>query len=182
MSPSQYLTFPLLHTPNLSNGVSSQKCPGILNSKALGLLRRARSSRSRKESDSTSFPQQLLSSWHVAPVHLALLGQNCWPHLSEGFSVSLWFNVECTHEAERTMEKGKKTKKRNKSLILRDSSLDRTGMMFLLSVTWYTKPFQMAVLVELEEYGDMLACPELVLHPKCLGDGRPRLTKASVVT
>uniref|UniRef100_A0A452QRH3 Lysosomal trafficking regulator n=1 Tax=Ursus americanus TaxID=9643 RepID=A0A452QRH3_URSAM len=126
MSPSQYLTFPLLHTPNLSNGVSSQKCPGILNSKALGLLRRARSSRSRKESDSTSFPQQLLSSWHVAPVHLALLGQNCWPHLSEGFSVSLWFNVECTHEAERTMEKGKKTKKRNKSLILRDSSLDRT--------------------------------------------------------
>uniref|UniRef100_A0A452TWR5 Lysosomal-trafficking regulator n=1 Tax=Ursus maritimus TaxID=29073 RepID=A0A452TWR5_URSMA len=126
MSPSQYLTFPLLHTPNLSNGVSSQKCPGILNSKALGLLRRARSSRSRKESDSASFPQQLLSSWHVAPVHLALLGQNCWPHLSEGFSVSLWFNVECTHEAERTMEKGKKTKKRNKSLILRDSSLDRT--------------------------------------------------------
>ncbi|XP_034518370.1 lysosomal-trafficking regulator isoform X5 [Ailuropoda melanoleuca] len=126
MSPSQYLTFPLLHTPNLSNGISSQKCPGILNSKALGLLRRARSSRSRKESDSTSFPQQLLSSWHVAPVHLALLGQNCWPHLSEGFSISLWFNVECTHEAERTMEKGKKTKKRNKSLILRDSSLDRT--------------------------------------------------------
>nr|XP_025706458.1 lysosomal-trafficking regulator isoform X4 [Callorhinus ursinus] len=127
MSPSQYLTFPLLHTPNLSNGVSSQKCPGILNSKALGLLRRARSSRSRKEAESGSCPQHLLSSWHVAPVHLALLGQNCWPHLSEGFSVSLWFNVECVHEAGGTTEKGKKTKKRNKSLILRDSSLDRTG-------------------------------------------------------
>ncbi|KAF3823867.1 hypothetical protein GH733_006871 [Mirounga leonina] len=127
MSPSQYLTFPLLHTPNLSNGVSSQKGPGILNSKALGLLRRARSSRSRKEAESGSCPQHLLSSWHVAPVHLALLGQNCWPHLSEGFSVSLWFNVECVHEAGRTTEKGKKTKKRNKSLILRDSSLDRTG-------------------------------------------------------
>ncbi|XP_059253258.1 lysosomal-trafficking regulator [Mustela nigripes] len=126
MSPSQYLTFPLLHTPNLSNGVSSQKCPGILNSKALGLLRRARSSRSRKGTESGSFPQQLLSSWHIAPVHLALLGQNCWPHLSEGFSISLWFNVECVHEAERTMEKGKKIKKRNKSLTLRDSSLDRT--------------------------------------------------------
>nr|XP_035972836.1 lysosomal-trafficking regulator isoform X2 [Halichoerus grypus] len=127
MSPSQYLTFPLLHTPNLSNGVSSQKGPGILNSKALGLLRRARSSRSRKEAESGSCPQHLLSSWHVAPVHLALLGQNCWPHLSEGFSISLWFNVECVHEAGRTTEKGKKTKKRNKSLILRDSSLDRTG-------------------------------------------------------
>eukprot|EP00071_Canis_lupus_P039543 XP_022273100.1 lysosomal-trafficking regulator isoform X1 [Canis lupus familiaris] len=126
MSPSQYLTFPLLYTPNLSNGVSSQKCPGILNSKALGLLRRARSSRSRKEADSESLPQQLLSSWHIAPIHLPLLGQNCWPHLSEGFSVSLWFNIKCIQEAESIMEKGKKIKKRNKSLVLRDSSLDRT--------------------------------------------------------
>ncbi|KAB0395902.1 hypothetical protein E2I00_011026 [Balaenoptera physalus] len=128
MSPSQYLTFPLLHTPNLSSGVSSfsQKCPGILNSKAMGLLRRARVSRSKKEGDSDSFPQQLLSSWHVAPVHLPLLGQNCWPHLSEGFSVSLWFNVERIHEAESTTEKGKKTKKRNKSLILLDSSFGGT--------------------------------------------------------
>uniref|UniRef100_A0A8C3X655 Lysosomal-trafficking regulator n=1 Tax=Catagonus wagneri TaxID=51154 RepID=A0A8C3X655_9CETA len=126
MSPSQYLTFPFLHTPNLSNGVSSQKGPGILNSKAMGLLRRARVSRIRKEADGDSFPQQLLSSWHVAPVHLPLLGQNCWPHLSDGFSVSLWFNVECIHEAESTTEKRKKIKKRNKSLILRDSSFDET--------------------------------------------------------
>uniref|UniRef100_A0A8C4L654 Lysosomal trafficking regulator n=1 Tax=Equus asinus asinus TaxID=83772 RepID=A0A8C4L654_EQUAS len=126
MSPLQYLTFPLLHTPSLSNGVSSQKCPRILNSKALGLLRRARVSRSKKEADSEGFPQQLLSSWHIAPVHLPLLGQNCWPHLSEGFSVSLWFNVECIHEAEGTTERGKKIKKRNKSLILQDSSFDGT--------------------------------------------------------
>ncbi|XP_019602532.2 lysosomal-trafficking regulator isoform X1 [Rhinolophus sinicus] len=126
MSPSQYLTFPLLHAPNLSNGVSSQKCPAILNSKAMGLLRRARVSRSKKEYDSDSFPQQLLSSWHVAPVHLPLLGQNCWPHLSEGFSVSLWFNVECVHEAESITEKRKKIKRRNKALILRGSSFDGT--------------------------------------------------------
>ncbi|PNI55240.1 LYST isoform 4 [Pan troglodytes] len=126
MSPSQYLTFPLLHAPNLSNGVSSQKYPGILNSKAMGLLRRARVSRSKKEADRESFPHRLLSSWHIAPVHLPLLGQNCWPHLSEGFSVSLWFNVECIHEAESTTEKGKKIKKRNKSLILPDSSFDGT--------------------------------------------------------
>ena len=131
MSPSQYLTFPLLHTPNLSNGVSSQKCPGILNSKAMELLRRARVSRSKKEGYSESFPQQQLSSWHVAPVHFPLLGQ---PHLSEGFSVSLWFNVESIHEPESTPEKGKKTKKRNKSLILLDSSFDGTGMTTALSV------------------------------------------------
>nr|XP_002717388.2 lysosomal-trafficking regulator isoform X3 [Oryctolagus cuniculus] len=126
MSPSQYLTFPLLHTPNLSNGVPSQKCPGILNSRAMGLLRRARISRSKKETDRESFPHRLLSSWHIAPIHLPLLGQNCWPHLSEGFSISLWFNVECIHESESNSEKRKKIKKRNKSLILQDSSFDGT--------------------------------------------------------
>lgn len=133
MSPSQYLTFPLLHTPSMSNGVPSQKCPGILNSKAMGLLRRARLSRSKKETDRESFPHRLLSSWHIAPVHLPLLGQNCWPHLSEGFSISLWFNVECIHESDHTIERRMKIKKRNKSLILQDSSFDGTGMMTNLS-------------------------------------------------
>ena len=150
MSPSQYLTFPLLHTPNSSNGVSSQRSPGILNSKALGLLRRAQSSQSRKEADGESFPQRRLSSWHVAPVHLPLLGQNCWPHLSEGFSVSLWFSVECIHEAESAVEKGKKIKKRNKPLMSRDSSLDGAGMMFpLLSVVCFTELFHVGIWVEL---------------------------------
>lgn len=125
MSPSQYLTFPLLHTPSLSNGVSSQKPPGILNSKALGLLRRARISRGKKEADRESFPYRLLSSWYIAPIHLPLLGQNCWPHLSEGFSVSLWFNVEYIHESESAAERGKKVKKRNKPSVLEDSSFER---------------------------------------------------------
>lgn len=125
MSPSQYLTFPLLHTPSLSNGVSSQKPPGILNSKALGLLRRARISQGKKEADRESFPYRLLSSWYIAPIHLPLLGQNCWPHLSEGFSVSLWFNVEYIHESESAAERGKKVKKRNKPSVLEDSSFER---------------------------------------------------------
>ncbi|EGW00901.1 Lysosomal-trafficking regulator [Cricetulus griseus] len=127
MSPSQYLTFPLLHTPSLSNGVSPQKSPGILNSKALGLLRRARISRGKKEADRESFPSRLLSSWHIAPIHLPLLGQNCWPHLSEGFSVSLWFNVEYIHESESATERGKKIKKRNKPSILQDDSFEGAG-------------------------------------------------------
>ncbi|XP_052013670.1 lysosomal-trafficking regulator isoform X3 [Apodemus sylvaticus] len=124
MSPSQYLTFPLLHTPCLSNGVLSQKPPGILNSKALGLLRRARISRGKKEADRESVPCRLLSSWHIAPIHLPLLGQNCWPHLSEGFSVSLWFNVEYIHESESAAERGKKTKKRNKPSVQEDGSFE----------------------------------------------------------
>ncbi|XP_029426239.1 lysosomal-trafficking regulator isoform X3 [Nannospalax galili] len=126
LSPSQYLTFPLLHTP-LSSGVSSQKCPGVLNSKALGLLRRAGISRGKKEADRERFPHRLLSSWHVAPIHLPLLGQNCWPHLSEGFSVSLWFNVECIHESESAVERGKKMKKRNKPSALQDSGFEGAG-------------------------------------------------------
>lgn len=116
------------HTPNPSNGVSPPKCPGILNSKAMGLLRRACVSWSRKDADGDSVPQQLLSSWHVAPLHLPLPGQNCWPHLSEGFSVSLWFNVECVQEAETCTEKRRKVRKRRKSLGLRDGSFDGAGM------------------------------------------------------
>lgn len=135
MSPLQYLTFPVMHTPHSSSGVSSQRCPGSLSSKAMGLLRRAHVSRSKKEADGDSFPQQLFSPWQVAPVHLPLPGQNCWPHLSEGFSVSLWFNVECAQEAESATEKRKKMKKRNRSLILRGGSVDGTGTMTALSVT-----------------------------------------------
>ncbi|CAH6809584.1 Lyst [Phodopus roborovskii] len=124
VGPSQYLTFPLLHTPSSSSGVSPQKSPGILNSKALGLLRRARISRSKKETDRESFSSRLLSSWHIAPIHLPLLGQNCWPHLSEGFSVSLWFNVEYIHESESAAERAKKVKKRNKPSTLQDDSFE----------------------------------------------------------
>ncbi|KYO18832.1 lysosomal-trafficking regulator isoform D [Alligator mississippiensis] len=59
-----------------------------------------------------------------APIHLPLVGQNCWPHMSEGFSISLWFNVEHVQEMESPTEKGKKTKKRSKPLILQDSNFD----------------------------------------------------------
>ncbi|XP_006872071.1 PREDICTED: lysosomal-trafficking regulator [Chrysochloris asiatica] len=124
LSPLQYLTFPLLHTPNVSNGVLSHKCSGILNSKALGLLRRTRASRSKKAAESEGFPHQQLSSWHVAPLHLPLLGQNCWPHLAEGFSVSLWFNVDCIHDTEKPTEKAKKIKKRSKSVVGWESSFE----------------------------------------------------------
>uniref|UniRef100_A0A8C7INE5 Lysosomal trafficking regulator n=1 Tax=Oncorhynchus kisutch TaxID=8019 RepID=A0A8C7INE5_ONCKI len=30
------------------------------------------------------------SPWHVAPLHLPLVGQNCWPHMASGFSASVW--------------------------------------------------------------------------------------------
>ncbi|XP_043858779.1 lysosomal-trafficking regulator [Dromiciops gliroides] len=126
MSPLQYLTFPLLHIPNLSSNSFLQKYSSILNNKAIVLLRRAKFSQSKKEADSEISPHQLLSSWHVAPIHLPLLGQNCWPHMSEGFSISLWFKMESIHEAENTLEKGKKIKKRKKTSFTQDDSLDDT--------------------------------------------------------
>uniref|UniRef100_A0A8C8SEP2 Lysosomal-trafficking regulator n=1 Tax=Pelusios castaneus TaxID=367368 RepID=A0A8C8SEP2_9SAUR len=126
MSPLQHLSFPLLQIPNLISN-SSQKTTSALNSKTIGLLKRAKFSQNKKEADGENLIHQLLSSWHVAPIHLPLVGQNCWPHMSEGFSVSLWFHVECVQETESLTEKGKKMKKRSKRLIVRESSFDGTG-------------------------------------------------------
>ncbi|XP_072187689.1 lysosomal-trafficking regulator [Excalfactoria chinensis] len=122
MNPLQYLAFPLLHGTNLSS--SSQKSTGTSNNKTAGLLKKAKFSQSKKETDGENLSHQLLSSWHVAPVHLPLVGQNCWPHMSDGFSVSLWFHLERVHEMENSIEKGKKIKQRLSSV--RENSFDST--------------------------------------------------------
>ncbi|NWX87962.1 LYST regulator, partial [Nothoprocta pentlandii] len=125
MTPLQYLAFPLLHGTHSSSS-SSQKSASTPNNKTAGLLKRAKLSQSKKEADGENLTHQLLSSWYVAPIHLPLVGQNCWPHMSEGFSVSLWFHLECRHEAENLTEKGKKIKKRGKLLTARENSFDST--------------------------------------------------------
>ncbi|KAM7117553.1 lysosomal-trafficking regulator isoform 2-T4 [Ciconia maguari] len=125
MNPLQYLAFPLLHGTNLSSS-SSQKSASNSNSKTAGLLKRTKLSQSKKEADGENLSHQLLSSWHVAPIHLPLVGQNCWPHMSEGFSVSLWFHLECAHETENSTEKGKKIKRRSRLVAVRENSFDST--------------------------------------------------------
>ncbi|NXG68610.1 LYST regulator, partial [Baryphthengus martii] len=125
MNPLQYLAFPLLHGTNLSSS-SSQKSASTSSSKTAGLLKRAKFSQSKKEADGEILSHQLLSSWHVAPIHLPLVGQNCWPHMSEGFSVSLWFHLECAHETENSTDKGKKFKRRSKLVAVRENSFDST--------------------------------------------------------
>ncbi|KAM6405233.1 lysosomal-trafficking regulator isoform 2-T2 [Pluvialis apricaria] len=125
MNPLQYLAFPLLHGANLSSS-SSQKSASTSNSKTAGLLKRAKFSQSKKEADGENLSHQLLSSWHVAPIHLPLVGQNCWPHMSEGFSVSLWYHLECAHETENLTEKGKKVKRRSRLVAVRENSFDST--------------------------------------------------------
>ncbi|NXV70828.1 LYST regulator, partial [Atlantisia rogersi] len=123
MNPLQYLAFPLLHGTNLSCS-TSQKSASTSNSKTAGLLKRAKFSQSKKEADGENLSHQLLSSWHVAPIHLPLVGQNCWPHMSEGFSVSLWFHLGCAHETENSTEKGKKIKRRSRLAAVRENSFD----------------------------------------------------------
>uniref|UniRef100_A0A8C3CDS0 Lysosomal trafficking regulator n=1 Tax=Cairina moschata TaxID=8855 RepID=A0A8C3CDS0_CAIMO len=135
MNPLQYLAFPLLYGTNLSSS-SSQKSAGTFNSKTVGLVKRAKFSQNKKEADGENLSHQLLSSWHVAPIHLPLVGQNCWPHMSEGFSVSLWFHLEGVHETENSTEKGKKQKKRSRLFSVRENSFDSTetkslGMEYL---------------------------------------------------
>ncbi|KAM9196354.1 LOW QUALITY PROTEIN: lysosomal-trafficking regulator [Mergus octosetaceus] len=125
MNPLQYLAFPLLYGTNLSSS-SSQKSAGTFNSKTVGLIKRAKFSQNKKEADGENLSHQLLSSWHVAPIHLPLVGQNCWPHMSEGFSVSLWFHLEGVHETENSTEKGKKQKKRSRLFSVRQNSFDST--------------------------------------------------------
>ncbi|XP_029450120.1 LOW QUALITY PROTEIN: lysosomal-trafficking regulator-like [Rhinatrema bivittatum] len=121
MSPLQYLTFPLHQT--LSNIHSSQKSTNTASSiKYTGMLRRAQLSQSKKELYANGLLHCLLSSWHVAPIHLPLVGQNCWPHMSEGFSVSLWFNMNCNNEAGSPTAR---EKKRRKS-VFRDSDVGDT--------------------------------------------------------
>ncbi|KAJ7426520.1 Lysosomal-trafficking regulator [Willisornis vidua] len=125
MNPLQYLAFPLLQGTNL-NSISSQKCASTTNSKTTALLKRAKFSQSKKEADSENLSHQLLSSWHVAPIHLPLVGQNCWPHMSDGFSVSLWFRLEYAHETENSTEKGKTVKRRSRLIAVRENSIDST--------------------------------------------------------
>ncbi|XP_069463086.1 lysosomal-trafficking regulator [Ambystoma mexicanum] len=112
MSPSQYLTFPLQHNPSVASA-SGQKTNGVVGSKCAGLLKRSKPFLAQKEPGSDILVHQRLSSWHIAPIHLPLVGQNCWPHMSDGFSVSLWMKIDCFNDGE----KQKKIRTRRKSVI-----------------------------------------------------------------
>ncbi|XP_077201679.1 lysosomal-trafficking regulator isoform X3 [Paroedura picta] len=125
MRPLQHISFPLHQILNVGSS-PLQKSALALNNKTTSGLRRAKFAQTKKERDGESLPHHLLSSWHVAPIHLPLVGQNCWPHMSEGFSISLWFYVESIQEAHNSSEKAKRIKRRSRSLISHDSSFEDT--------------------------------------------------------
>uniref|UniRef100_A0A8C6VCC8 Lysosomal trafficking regulator n=1 Tax=Naja naja TaxID=35670 RepID=A0A8C6VCC8_NAJNA len=128
MRPLQHIVFPLHQISSLGSSPCQKSAPTFC-SKTVALLRRAKLVQSKKEPEGESLPHHLLSPWHVAPIHLPLVGQNCWPHMSEGFSISLWFSTECIHRAGSSLEKSKKMKRRSKSLISHESSFDEADKL-----------------------------------------------------
>ncbi|XP_075057049.1 lysosomal-trafficking regulator [Mixophyes fleayi] len=108
MTPLKHMIFPLLQ--NLT-GASSivQKSPCLTGGKMTGFFRRTKVVQSKE-----FHADNLLSSWRIAPVHLPLVGQNCWPHMSDGFSFTLWMKLEYNFESEILMSKGKSIKKKKK--------------------------------------------------------------------
>ncbi|XP_053317240.1 lysosomal-trafficking regulator [Spea bombifrons] len=110
MMPLKYITFPLQQMSALGTSVSQK--PGITSGKMTGFLRRTKILQNKDCSGENW--SNYLSSWYVAPIHLPLVGQNCWPHMSDGFSFTLWLNLEYNSDVESLMERGKKTKRKTK--------------------------------------------------------------------
>uniref|UniRef100_A0AAQ5YJ82 Lysosomal trafficking regulator n=1 Tax=Amphiprion ocellaris TaxID=80972 RepID=A0AAQ5YJ82_AMPOC len=107
MEPLHFLTFPIIlgaSTPaGLSPG-SRQTCAA--GGKSVGLLWKGKLSPGRREGDIEYRPSHLRSSpWHIAPLHLPLVGQNCWPHMASGFSASMWLRV--AEQEEKDVDKDK---------------------------------------------------------------------------
>ncbi|XP_039593798.1 lysosomal-trafficking regulator isoform X4 [Polypterus senegalus] len=122
MAPQQYLAFPLFINASVANSIlSAPKQTSVLSAKTAAILKRGKMTTSKKDFDGDILSHHLSSSWHVAPIHLPLVGQNCWPHMADGFSVSLWIKTEW--RLEGSAEKRKKPK-RNKLVAFWDSSLD----------------------------------------------------------
>uniref|UniRef100_A0A8C5N5V7 Lysosomal trafficking regulator n=1 Tax=Gouania willdenowi TaxID=441366 RepID=A0A8C5N5V7_GOUWI len=108
VEPLHFLTFPIILSASTSGGFtpgSKQSCPP--GGKSVGLLWKGKLSPGRRDGDSDLRPNHLRSSpWHIAPLHLPLVGQNCWPHMASGFSASMWLRVAEQEEKDVDRDKG----------------------------------------------------------------------------
>lgn len=110
IEPLHLLTFPILLGASTPGGVSpGSRQNGAAGGKSVGLLWKGKLSPGRREGDTEFRPSHLRSSpWHIAPLHLPLVGQNCWPHMASGFSASMWLRVAEKEEKDGDTDKGKK--------------------------------------------------------------------------
>lgn len=95
IEPLHFLSFPIIlgaSTPGAFSPSSRQNCAA--GGKSVGLLWKSKLSPGRREGEAEYQPSHLRTSpWHIAPLHLPLVGQNCWPHMASGFSTSMWLRV-----------------------------------------------------------------------------------------
>ncbi|XP_018535784.1 lysosomal-trafficking regulator isoform X2 [Lates calcarifer] len=107
MEPLHFLTFPIILGGSTPGGVSpGSRQNGAAGGKSVGLLWKGKLSPGRREGDADYRLSHLRSSpWHIAPLHLPLVGQNCWPHMASGFSASMWLRVAEQEEKDGDKDK-----------------------------------------------------------------------------
>ncbi|XP_078787658.1 lysosomal-trafficking regulator isoform X5 [Oryzias latipes] len=109
MEPLHFLTFPVIlgsSVPGGSSPCSRQNC--TTGGKSVGSLWKGKLSPGRREGESEHRSTHLHPSpWLVAPLHLPLVGQNCWPHMASGFSASIWLRLREQEQKEADRDKDK---------------------------------------------------------------------------
>ncbi|KAI4812815.1 hypothetical protein KUCAC02_024182, partial [Chaenocephalus aceratus] len=107
IEPLHFLSFPIILAASTPGGLSAgSRQNGAAGGKSVGLLWKGKLSPGRREGDIEYGPSHLRSSpWHVAPLHLPLVGQNCWPHMASGFSASMWLRVAEQEEKDGDKDK-----------------------------------------------------------------------------
>uniref|UniRef100_A0A3B3DVL9 Lysosomal trafficking regulator n=1 Tax=Oryzias melastigma TaxID=30732 RepID=A0A3B3DVL9_ORYME len=102
MEPLHFLTFPLILGSSAPGGLSPcsrQNCAA--GGKSVSSLWKGKLSPARREGEAEHRSSHLRPSpWLVAPLHLPLVGQNCWPHMASGFSASMWLRLSEQEEKE----------------------------------------------------------------------------------
>uniref|UniRef100_A0A8C2YX04 Lysosomal trafficking regulator n=1 Tax=Cyclopterus lumpus TaxID=8103 RepID=A0A8C2YX04_CYCLU len=108
IEPLHFLSFPMMLGALTPGGVSTgPRQNGAAGGKSIGLLWKGKLSPGRREGDGEYRESHLRSSpWHIAPLHLPLVGQNCWPHMASGFSASMWLRVAEQEEKDGKKDKG----------------------------------------------------------------------------
>uniref|UniRef100_A0AAV2JKV3 Lysosomal trafficking regulator n=1 Tax=Knipowitschia caucasica TaxID=637954 RepID=A0AAV2JKV3_KNICA len=103
VDPLHFLTFPIILGAVTPGGITpGSRQNGSAGGKSVGLLWKGKPSPGRREGDGDLRASNIRSSpWHAAPLHLPLVGQNCWPHMASGFSVSMWVRVVNAEDKEK---------------------------------------------------------------------------------
>uniref|UniRef100_A0A6Q2XC54 Lysosomal trafficking regulator n=1 Tax=Esox lucius TaxID=8010 RepID=A0A6Q2XC54_ESOLU len=116
MEPLYFLSFPMVLSVASSLGGSSpsSRQNGVLVGKGGGvgglLWKGAKLSPVGRDVVGGEAPGHIRTSpWHVAPLHLPLVGQNCWPHMASGFSASVWMKMALQDDGEGLGDREKGT-------------------------------------------------------------------------